>query len=85
MSEKKETDNHKKQRGSESTTRQRLQGVAQHLRPTTTTTTTTMAAPEVKIPKTHRAAVYDDPGKVSIAIKEVETPEPGPGEVLIHL
>ncbi|GAP84370.2 putative alcohol dehydrogenase II [Rosellinia necatrix] len=44
---------------------------------------TTAAAPE--IPKTHKACVYDKPGSCSIAIKDVPTPEPGPGEVLVKL
>ncbi|KKY28095.1 putative alcohol dehydrogenase ii [Phaeomoniella chlamydospora] len=39
-------------------------------------------AAEYQIPKTHKAAVYDNPGTVSIKIEDVETPEPGPGEVL---
>jgi len=38
-----------------------------------------------KIPKTHKAAVYDNPGSVSIAIKDLDVPEPGAGEVLIKL
>ncbi|KAK8044861.1 alcohol dehydrogenase II [Apiospora rasikravindrae] len=38
-----------------------------------------------KVPKTHKACVYDNPGSCSIAIREVETPEPGPGEVLVQL
>lgn len=42
-------------------------------------------AAEYQIPKTHKAAVYDNPGTVSIKIEDVETPEPGPGEVLVHL
>lgn len=37
------------------------------------------------IPKTHRAAVYDKPGTISTKIVEVETPEPGPGDVLVRL
>ena len=37
------------------------------------------------IPKTHKAAVYSEPGTNKIEIKEVETPKPGPGEVLVHL
>lgn len=44
-----------------------------------------MATADVQIPKTHKAAVYDEPGKISIAVTDVETPEPGPGEVLINL
>jgi len=37
------------------------------------------------IPKKHRAAIYDNPGKVSTKVVEVDTPEPGPGQVLIRL
>jgi propanol-preferring alcohol dehydrogenase len=37
------------------------------------------------IPKTHKAAVYDKPGTVSIKVVDVETPSPGPGQVLIKL
>jgi hypothetical protein len=44
---------------------------------------TEAAAPE--IPKKYKAAVYDEPGKVSTKIVELDTPEPGPGEVLIKL
>ncbi|KIW06511.1 uncharacterized protein PV09_02944 [Verruconis gallopava] len=42
-----------------------------------------MAAPE--LPKTYKAAVYDQPGKISTKIVDLEMPEPGPGEVLINL
>lgn len=42
-----------------------------------------MSAPE--IPKKHKAVIYDEPGKVSTKVVEVDTPEPGPGEVLINL
>ena len=41
------------------------------------------AAPE--LPKTFKAAVYDQPGKISTKIVDLDMPEPGPGEVLIHL
>ena len=37
------------------------------------------------IPKQHKACVYDEPGKISTRIEILETPEPGPGEVLINL
>lgn len=40
-------------------------------------------APE--LPKTHKAAVYDKPGTISTKVVDVETPRPGPGEVLIRL
>ena len=38
-----------------------------------------------EIPKTYKAAVYDQPGSISTKIQDLETPEPGPGEVLIRL
>ncbi|CZR55270.1 related to alcohol dehydrogenase, class V [Phialocephala subalpina] len=44
--------------------------------------------PETKtfeIPKTYKAAVYDKPGEISIKITELQTPEPGPGEVLVRI
>jgi hypothetical protein len=37
------------------------------------------------LPKSHRAAVYDRPGSISTKIVDLETPEPGVGEVLIKL
>ena len=41
------------------------------------------AAPQ--IPKTYKAAVYDAPGTISTKVVELETPEPGHGQVLINL
>lgn len=41
--------------------------------------------PSFDIPKTHKAAIYDNPGAISTKVVELETPEPGPGEVLIRL
>lgn len=38
-----------------------------------------------EIPKKYKAVVYDEPGKVSTKVVELDTPEPGPGEVLINL
>lgn len=38
-----------------------------------------------KIPKTQKAVVYDDPGKVSTKVVDLPVPEPGPGDVLINL
>jgi hypothetical protein len=35
--------------------------------------------------KTHKAAIYDKPGTISTKIVDVETPAPGPGEVLVQL
>ncbi len=37
------------------------------------------------IPKQYKACVYDQPGQISTKIETLETPEPGPGEVLINL
>lgn len=39
----------------------------------------------VDIPKKYKAAVYDKPGTISTKIEELDTPEPGPGEVLVNL
>jgi hypothetical protein len=43
------------------------------------------AAPAEPAKKTHKAAIYDNPGTISTKIIDVETPEPGPGEVLVQL
>ncbi|KAI5256318.1 GroES-like protein [Aureobasidium subglaciale] len=42
-----------------------------------------MSAPD--IPKKHKAVIYDKPGTISTKIVELDTPTPGPGEVLINL
>lgn len=48
--------------------------------------TTSVPAADIKeIPKTHKAAVYDKPGTLSTKVVDVETPAPGPGEVLVRL
>ena len=39
----------------------------------------------VDIPKQYKAAVYDAPGTLSTAVETLETPDPGAGEVLVHL
>ena len=39
----------------------------------------------VEVPKKHKALVYDKPGSISTKIEEVDTPEPGVGEVLVNL
>jgi propanol-preferring alcohol dehydrogenase len=39
----------------------------------------------VEIPKKYKAVVYDQPGTVSTKVVELDTPEPGTGEVLINL
>ncbi|KAJ5985337.1 hypothetical protein N7522_012533 [Penicillium canescens] len=33
----------------------------------------------------HKAVVYDKPGEISTRIIEVETPKPGPGEILVNI
>lgn len=37
------------------------------------------------LPKQYKACVYDAPGENSVKIEMRDMPEPGPGEVLIHL
>ena len=51
------------------------------------TATTTETATEMKfnIPKKHKAMVYDRPGSISTKLEELDTPEPGPGDVLVRL
>ena len=39
----------------------------------------------VDIPKKYKACIYDVPGTLSTKVVELDTPEPGPGEVLINL
>jgi len=39
----------------------------------------------VAIPKQHKAIIFDKPGEVSTKIEMIDTPQPGPGEVLINL
>ena len=40
---------------------------------------------QVEVSKQHKACVYNLPGNVSTKIEMVDTPEPGPGEVLVNL
>jgi alcohol dehydrogenase, propanol-preferring len=40
---------------------------------------------EVDIPKTYKAAIYDKPGTISTKIVTLNTPEPGPGQILVNL
>jgi alcohol dehydrogenase, propanol-preferring len=40
---------------------------------------------DIQIPKTYKAAIYDRPGKISTKVVDLETPEPGAGEVLVNL
>lgn len=35
----------------------------------------------VDIPKVYKAVVYDEPGKVSTKVVDLDTPEPGPGKI----
>lgn len=39
----------------------------------------------VEVPKKHKACVYDKPGSISTKIEEIDTAEPGNGEVLVNL
>ena len=39
----------------------------------------------VEVPKKHKAVVYDKPGSISTKIEEIDTPEPGVGEILVNL
>lgn len=39
----------------------------------------------VEVPKKHKACVYDKPGSISIKVEDIDTPEPGYGEVLVNL
>lgn len=38
-----------------------------------------------ELPAKYKAVVYDEPGKISTKVVELDLPEPGPGEVLINL
>lgn len=38
-----------------------------------------------EIPKKYKAVIYDSPGSISTKVVELDTPEPGPGEVLLRL
>lgn len=40
---------------------------------------------DTQLPKTYKAAVYDEPGKLSTKVVEKEVPEPAAGDVLIKL
>jgi len=44
-----------------------------------------MATPEVSIPQQHQACTYDHPGSISTAVATLDTPAPGPGELLVKL
>ncbi|KIA75476.1 alcohol dehydrogenase [Aspergillus ustus] len=37
------------------------------------------------IPTTHRALIYDQPGTASVKLTTINTPTPGPGDVLVRL
>jgi len=39
----------------------------------------------VDLPRTYKACVYDQPGKISTKAVGLDMPEPGPGEVLVDL
>ena len=46
---------------------------------------TVTAQTSYDIPKTYKAIVYDQPGEISTKIEELQTPEPGAGEILVRL
>jgi propanol-preferring alcohol dehydrogenase len=46
---------------------------------------TAAAEQKFDIPKTYKAVVYDKPGTISTKIEELETPEPGAGDILVKL
>jgi len=60
-----------------------------YLRQTKSTRTAKFNLPvkmgSVDIPKKYKALVYDNPGTISTKIEELDTPEPGAGEVLVNL
>jgi propanol-preferring alcohol dehydrogenase len=37
------------------------------------------------LPKKYKALIYDEPGKVSTKVVELDMPEPGPGEILVNI
>ena len=37
------------------------------------------------LPKTYKGVIYDEPGKVSTKVVDLDMPEPGAGEVLVNL
>lgn len=39
----------------------------------------------MEIPSVQKAIIYDEPGTLSTQVIGLPVPEPGPGEVLIHL
>lgn len=57
--------------------------LVQNLETNANITHTKMAS--VEVPKKHKAVVYDKPGSISTKIEEIDTPEPGVGEVLVNL
>lgn len=44
-----------------------------------------MSSINTNIPAHHKAAIYDNPGNVSVKIQTIETPKPKQGEVLVRL
>lgn len=37
------------------------------------------------IPRKYKAVVYDKPGTISTKVEQLDTPEPGAGDVLVRL
>ena len=57
-----------------------MKGTSQFFNMATETATKTF-----DIPKKYKGVVYDKPGTISTKIEELDTPEPGAGEVLVRL
>jgi propanol-preferring alcohol dehydrogenase len=39
----------------------------------------------ISIPQKQKAVIYDQPGKISTQVVEIDVPEPGAGEILVNL
>jgi Zn-dependent alcohol dehydrogenases len=39
----------------------------------------------MQIPQTHKGLVYDKPGGISTRLVELDTPTPGPGQILVKM
>ncbi|KAF9253422.1 hypothetical protein CBS147333_8899 [Penicillium roqueforti] len=39
----------------------------------------------MEVPKTHKGLIYDNPGEISTRLVELDTPTPGPGQVLVKI
>lgn len=46
---------------------------------------TTETQKSFDIPKKYKAIIYDKPGTISTKVEELDTPEPGAGDVLVRM